>query len=273
VAGSKQQAKLASDRRARVEAMRKEQAKKQRLITTLISAGGGVIVVVIVVIIIITAMNRHSAVGEQLLPSGADTAAAATTEPAATTIKNPTDIQGVVAYDTTGHGGTSVSSTDDGHGLPFNHVTGSVSYSVTPPVGGDHNGTWMNCGIYNSPVTTERAVHDLEHGAIWITYEPSLSKSAVGQLEGFVKKQKLVTPHVAGASAERFMDLTPWKDSSIGSPIVLSSWGFQLKVSSPTDPRLQQFVDAFRVNAKYTPEYGSACSGEPVNISGQPIST
>ena len=269
MAGSKQQAKVAADRRARVEAMRKAQAKKQRLVTTLISAGGGVIVIVIVVVIVVTAMNRHSATGEEILPSGPDTTAAATTEPPATTVKNPTDIQGVVAYDTTGH--TSTAPTDDGHGLPFTHVDGPVVYSVTPPVGGNHNATWMNCGIYNAPVPSERAVHNLEHGAIWITYEPTLAKGEISQLTAFVKKQKLVSP--AGQPAERYMDLTPWKDNSIGSPIVLSAWGFQLKVTSPTDPRMQQFVDAFRTNAKYTPELGAACNGQPVNVSGQPISS
>lgn len=272
MAGSKQQAKIASDRRARVEAMRKEQAKKQRLITTLISAGGGVIVaVIVVIIIIITAMNRHSPVGEQILPSPVDTTSAATTEPAAVTVKNPTDIQGVVAYDTTGYGGTAVTKTADGKALGHQHVDGPVVYSVTPPVGGDHNGTWMNCGIYNAPVTTERAVHNLEHGAIWITYEPSLPKSEISSLTELVKKQKLESPE--GQPAERFMDLTPWKDSSIGSPIVVSSWGYQLKVTSATDPRIQQFIDTFRVNQKYTPEYGSACDTVPANVGGQPISS
>ena len=38
-------------------------------------------------------------------------------------------------------------------------------------------------------------------------------------------------------------------------------WGFQLRLTSPSDPRLQQFVNAFRVSQKYTPEYGGPCTG------------
>src|SRR2546421_1898887 len=39
-----------------------------------------------------------------------------------------------------------------------------------------------------------------------------------------------------------------------------TSWGFQLKVSSPTDSRMQQFVTKFRTSQKYTPEYGGTWS-------------
>jgi Protein of unknown function (DUF3105) len=141
--------------------------------------------------------------------------------------------------------------------LPHRHVNGPVQYSVTPPVGGDHNATWMNCGIYTQPVPSERAVHNLEHGAVWITYQPSLPQSEVSQLRAFVGKQAKVSP--GGAPASRYMDLTPYP--GLSSPIVISSWGFQLQVSSPSDPRLQQFVDKFRASPTFTPEYGGECTG------------
>ncbi|MHB8451912.1 MAG: DUF3105 domain-containing protein [Mycobacteriales bacterium] len=166
---------------------------------------------------------------------------------------NTTGIQGVVAYDTTGW------PTDSNNGpaakaLPHNHVTGPVTYSVTPPVGGDHNGAWMTCGVYDQPVPVERAVHNLEHGAVWITYQPSLPPAEVGQLRAFEARQSVV-----GSTGSRYVDLTPFP--GLPTPIVISSWGFQLRLSSPADPRLQQFVDKFRASAKYTPEYGGSCSG------------
>lgn len=275
MAGSRAQAKIAADRRARVAQMRKDQARKQRRVAALIGAGGGVIVLVIVAVIVVTAVHRHSPVGREILPSGPDATAAATTEPAAKTVKDTSGIAGVVSYDVSGH--TTALPTDDGHGLPFAHVEGSVAYSVTPPVGGNHNGVWMNCGIYNAPVPTERAVHNLEHGAIWITYEPSLPKAQVAQLTAFFKKQSMVADGSAMVNGtdtkERYMDLTPWKDAGIGSPIVMSAWGHQLKLTSATDPRMQKFVDAFRRDAQDTPEMQSDCNGEPVNVSGQPISS
>jgi len=35
----------------------------------------------------------------------------------------------------------------------------------------------------------------------------------------------------------------------------------QLQVSSPSDPRLQQFIDKFRASPTFTPEYGGECTG------------
>ena len=62
-----------------------------------------------------------------------------------------------------------------------------------------------------------------------------------------------------GAAASRYMDLTPFP--GLPSSIVVSSWGYQLKVNSPDDPRLQQFVNKFRASPTYTPEYGGQCTG------------
>jgi len=178
------------------------------------------------------------------------------TQPAALVVPNTSGISGVVAYDTAGwptasHNGPSARA------LGHTHVTGPVRYSVTPPVGGDHNAVWMNCGIYDKPVPNEHATHNLEHGAVWITYQPSLPQSEVNQLRAFVEKQTTVSP--GGAPASRYMDLTPYP--GLSSPIVMSSWGFQLKVTSPTDPRLQEFVNKFRASQTYTPEYGGECTG------------
>jgi hypothetical protein len=178
------------------------------------------------------------------------------TEPAAHVVANTTGISGVVAYNTAGWP-TASKNGPANQALGHNHVTGPVTYSVTPPVGGDHNPTPMTCGVYTKPVPNEYAVHDMEHGAIWITYQPSLSQSEVSQLKSFVGRQTVLTP--AGGKGSRYMDLTPYP--GLPSPIVVSSWGFQLRLSSPTDPRLQQFVNKFRFSQQYTPEYGGECTG------------
>jgi hypothetical protein len=67
------------------------------------------------------------------------------------------------------------------------------------------------------------------------------------------------------------MDLTPWKDDSLPANIVMSAWGHQLQLSSASDPRMQQFVDTFRVNPKYSPEYGASCAGIDPSIGGKPF--
>src|SRR5690606_38661138 len=53
------------------------------------------------------------------------------------------------------------------------HVEGAVDYPQNPPAGGPHNPYWLNCGIYNEPQQNENAVHSLEHGAVWVTYDAS----------------------------------------------------------------------------------------------------
>jgi uncharacterized protein DUF3105 len=170
-------------------------------------------------------------------------------------VPNTSGIPGVTEYVTTGwpqasHNGPAADA------LAHDHVDGPLTYSVAPPVGGPHNATWMNCGIYDQPVPSERAVHNLEHGAIWITYRSSLPQSKGSKLRAFAGKQTMV-PSAEGTPS-RYMDLTPYP--GLPSPIVISSRGFQLKVSSPTDPRPQQFVNKFRASPTYTPEYGGACT-------------
>jgi len=243
-------------RRERVAAMRAQQkrAERRRNLITI-----GVIAAVAAVIIGVVAWyaasrSESAATAAEVIPPGVS--GTVTVQAAAHQVPDTSGIPGVIAYVTTGwpqasHNGPAAQA------LAHDHVTGPVTYSVTPPVGGQHNATWMNCGIYDKPVPSERAVHNLEHGAVWITYRPSLPQSEVSQLRAFAEKQTMV-PSAEGA-ASRYMDLTPYP--GLPSPIVISSWGFQLKVSSPADPRLQQFVGKFRASPKYTPEYGGACTG------------
>jgi hypothetical protein len=106
-------------------------------------------------------------------------------------------------------------------------------------------------------VPSEYAVHDLEHGAVWITYQPSLPQAEVSQLQAFAARQSTLSP--GGIPGSRYMDLTPYP--GLPAPIVVSAWGHQLRLTSPADPRLQQFVDKFRVSPQYTPEYGAQCTG------------
>jgi hypothetical protein len=248
------------DRRARIEAMRaKEQARNRRVRLAWLGGGGVAVLAVIAVIIALVVSGGSSSTSgggssAEVMPPGVT--GATTTQPPALTVANTTGISGVVAYDTTGWP-TASNNGPAGQALGHNHVTGPVTYSVTPPVGGDHNATWMNCGVYDKPVPNERAVHNLEHGAIWITYSPSLPTAEVSQLRAFFARQTVLNP--SGAGGSRYVDLTPYP--GLPSPIVATAWGFQLRLTSASDPRLQQFVDKFRVSQQYTPEYGAPCTG------------
>ena len=70
----------------------------------------------------------------------------------------------------------------------------------------------MNAGVYTKPVPSERAVHNLEHGVVWITYRPDLPKSQVQQLGDLFKKQSMIAEPQDGGRSNRFMDLSPWAE-------------------------------------------------------------
>jgi hypothetical protein len=271
---SKESARASAEHRKAVVAAAKK-AEQRRGMFGRLAVAAGIVVAVIAVAAIIFAVTRPTAsaktAGGQIIPAASTAATGATTTQAAVTPeKNVSGIAGVLAFDTTGWPGDG---TDHTGALQHNHVTGPVTYSILPPVGGPHNPIWMNAGVYTKPVPTERAVHNLEHGAVWITYDPNLPKAEIAKLTAFVTKQTLI-PEAAssvGFSGEsnRYMDLTPWASNTLPSPIVVSSWGYQLRLTSPTDPRLQKFVDTFRYSQKYSPEYGSPVDGIPVETGGR----
>ncbi len=125
------------------------------------------------------------------------------------------------------------------------HSEDPISYEQDPPVGGNHAPTWLPCGFYDQPVASEQAVHSLEHGAVWITYQPDLPDEQVEVL------RKL-------AEDESFVLVSPYPD--LLAPVVASAWGRQLAIDSATDPDLQQFVSAFQQGPQ-TPEPGAPCTG------------
>jgi hypothetical protein len=124
------------------------------------------------------------------------------------------------------------------------HVDTPVTYPQTPPAGGDHNPTWLNCGVYTEPVPNENAVHSLEHGALWVTYDPSISDAELTTL-----KEVLPSTYVI---------LSPFE--GLPSSIVVSGWNSQLQVDSADDERLPAFFAEFW-KSNDVPEPGALCTG------------
>lgn len=129
--------------------------------------------------------------------------------------------------------------------LPATHVEGPVQYEQTPPVGGDHNGVWLNCGVYSEPVPNENAVHSLEHSAVWVAYNPE---------------------EVAGDDLQTLIDSVPDTYTVVSpypgleSPAVASAWGAQVALDGIDDERLGDFIEKYRMSAD-APEPGAACTG------------
>jgi uncharacterized protein DUF3105 len=129
------------------------------------------------------------------------------------------------------------------------HVTPDkqVAYTHSPPFGGAHDGFWAACNgvVYPAAVRSENLVHSLEHGAVWIAYNPDqVSGDALGTLE-------------AKVDGERYMVMSPYPN--LDSPVSLQSWGHQLKVTDVNDPRIDEFISSLKQNRYTHPEVGASC--------------
>jgi hypothetical protein len=199
----------AAERQARLAAVRAEQRSKERRRAITIGSVAGALVLVLVGVAawVLIGAGRESAEREAQAEQ---------------------EIEGVEAFDD----------------LTFNHVTTAVDYAQTPPAGGDHNAAWLNCGVYSEPVPDENAVHSLEHGAVWITYDPELPADQVATLEEMAANQSYVL-------------VSPYE--GLDSVVAVSAWGYQLKVDSADDERLPVFVQKYLLNPELA-EVGAPCS-------------
>lgn len=144
-------------------------------------------------------------------------------------VKNTRTIEGLAEYDIS----------------DWKHVTTEVDYPQSPPVGGDHYPNWVSCNgdVYDEEIEPEWAVHALEHGAVWITYQKGVvSQEDIESLEKKVKNYTFMSPY-----------------SEQDSPIVLTAWGVQLELDDANDPRVDYFIDQFRQGPQ-TPEPGATCN-------------
>ncbi|MFZ0548444.1 MAG: DUF3105 domain-containing protein [Candidatus Promineifilaceae bacterium] len=114
-----------------------------------------------------------------------------------------------------------------------------------PPPGGPHNPVWQNCGVYTEPVETKHALHSLEHGAVWLTYDPALSVEDVRLLQDLAKDQA-------------YTIMSPYP--GLRSPVILTAWGLQFETDTVTDPRILEFLLTYQVGPQ-TPEPGAPCQG------------
>lgn len=144
---------------------------------------------------------------------------------------------------------TEIDGVEMFEGLTAVHVTDTVDYEaeygMLPPAGGDHAAAWLTCGVYDQPQPNENAVHALEHGAVWVTYDPdAVDDATLSNLLTKLPKTYVVVSPFPG----------------LPSPIVASAWGAQLQLESPDDSRLGAFLSMYW-KSPAAPEPGAACSG------------
>lgn len=132
--------------------------------------------------------------------------------------------------------------------LANGHVTLAdvpLHYDENPSIGGEHLDVWQNCGFYGKAILDEAGVHSMEHGAVWITYNPELSVDQVQLLD-------------TTATRHSYVLISP--RDGLPSAIVASAWGKQLALESADDPAMMAFVEMY-ANGPQTPEPGAPCTG------------
>jgi len=113
----------------------------------------------------------------------------------------------------------------------------------------------MLCGVYDKPVANEHAVHNLEHGTVWITYRQDLAPAEIDKLKSFVKGEEytLLAPYPKTINAEAV--------PSLPSNIIVSAWSVQ-KGYDKADDEIKTFISRYANGPdSKAPERGSQCGG------------
>jgi hypothetical protein len=112
----------------------------------------------------------------------------------------------------------------------------TVEYSSFPPTSGDHwpPGNQARCGFYPEGLRDERAVHNLEHGNIVVSYNLS-SQAEVDQLRKVVENLGLAA--VWGVT--RFYDRLP------EGQVAVAAWGVLDTMQGIDRDRIKKFFEGY----------------------------
>lgn len=102
-------------------------------------------------------------------------------------------------------------------------------YNSNPPTSGPHLVNPADWGVYSNPLQDEQAVHNLEHGGIWITYKDidDETKAALEQVARANPGSIIMSPR-----------------SENDSKIALAAWTRLLKLDSYDEAKILEFIKA-----------------------------
>lgn len=112
------------------------------------------------------------------------------------------------------------------------------AYKTNPPVSGPHDGEPADWGYYDQELPDIKAIHNLEHGGIWVSYQPEvLSNEQKEELKKLAKKydQRLI--------------VSPRAEND--SKIAIASWRRSEKADSLNLDIVNQFLTT---NVNQSPE-------------------
>jgi hypothetical protein len=67
-------------------------------------------------------------------------------------------------------------------------------YSSNPPSSGPHYPTTAKSLFYDKAIEDQYAIHNLEHGDIWITYNPRITQEIKDKLKEFAGRYVIISP-------------------------------------------------------------------------------
>ena len=116
-----------------------------------------------------------------------------------------------------------------------NHIaqgtTGS-GYNSNPPTSGPHWDGPAKNGSYDSPLADEQAIHNLEHGNVWISYKNDVSDDVKNELKKIV------------GDDDWKVILSP-RDTD-ETKIALAAWGRLLKMDEADYGKVKDFIKTYR---------------------------
>ncbi|MFQ5524233.1 MAG: DUF3105 domain-containing protein [Acidimicrobiia bacterium] len=121
-------------------------------------------------------------------------------------------------------------------------ATQNPEYNSDPATSGPHSANPAPCGVFRQPIPDLNQVHDLEHGAVAILYQPEIDPAVRDQLEDFARQ---VGTHILVSPRPGLSD-----------PVVLVAWTRLLRLAELDMEAVQAFYDSF---AQRGPEAGVPC--------------
>jgi|SRR3990167_4257704 len=107
----------------------------------------------------------------------------------------------------------------------------AVQYQTNPPTSGAHLSQAENWGVYDQEIDDKAAVHGLEHGGIWISYQ------------GISDEQKSILEEIGKANRQSVI-VSP--RSTNNDKIVVASWGKMMKLETADKALIQKYIMQYK---------------------------
>lgn len=105
-------------------------------------------------------------------------------------------------------------------------------YTSNPPTSGPHFAQTARSGFRDNAISDQNVIHNLEHGDVWISYNPRITDSIIKELKPFGATKVIVTPREAN-----------------DTDIALASWGrldkFDIENNTLPVERIKDFIKRY----------------------------